>query len=274
LAKRRDVDGRDNCLACHMPPQATDVRHAAVTDHRVPRFAVAREDDRARELPGSRASGDSLAALPIVALPPRSADVDVVERARDAAVALIQASLYHPRRIMPFHYESLLDPLRQAVIRDPGDVEALETLAEFQARLGNPREATALYRQALDKRPGREHSLVMLARLLAETGTPTEAVDAWQRAVEINPWMVRCLVELGRAYARDAQWSACRRLVETGLTRFADSVELRQLLIECQLRAGESTAAAAELRTLLELRPAESDAIQQWFDSRAPREAP
>jgi tetratricopeptide (TPR) repeat protein len=246
---------------------STDVRHASTTDHRIRRLAEYDPADTTNQ--PAKPQG---VRLPMVAFPPRLVDVDEIDEGRNVAIALLRTSLYHPQRVTHFHLQKVRGPLRQAVIRDPGDVPAKEALADIQRRLGRLRAAADLYRDVLAAQPLREHSLVMFASVLMALGEFDEAATIWEKAVHLNPWMARYAAELGLAYARAGRWHKCLVLTQSAIETFPTDVQLRRLLIEGLLHTGDGSLAEAQLSALFQLRPDEVVTIRDWFDNHPRRQ--
>ncbi|MBC7104756.1 MAG: tetratricopeptide repeat protein [Firmicutes bacterium] len=82
--------------------------------------------------------------------------------------------------------ESLAD--LEARVRDnPGDLEAVQTLAEAYAAGGRWQEAADLYQRLLQAAPDRHQVRLELALVLYQLGRASEAAEQARRAVEAAP---------------------------------------------------------------------------------------
>jgi len=99
--------------------------------------------------------------------------------------------------------EEALATLRQALRKNPDNVDALHTLA--QAYWGDEERVSdieALLRKATDLAPGLAPAWIMLGLLLHESARSEEAIACYQRAAEIEPDNPAVWSGLGAGYAQ------------------------------------------------------------------------
>jgi Flp pilus assembly protein TadD len=106
---------------------------------------------------------------------------------------------------------------RAAVVRQPGDVEALLGLADAYLQSGKAGEAEEAARRAIAASPEYWAVHNRLGVVLVSTGRVEEAAAAFRRAVELAPENARGLVNLGSALALagrlEEAWGALQRSV-------------------------------------------------------------
>jgi hypothetical protein len=252
-ARRRRKSPQDSCIDCHMPRlAASNIAHAAITDHRVPRR------------PG--AEGAALAA----GGPLR--DLLGVAGGRELALALAEVAGWQQaagaRRQLAAEARRRLDLLVRA---DPDDARAWEGLGVARWREGFPRAGLAALEEALRREPGQERALESAARLAQELKELRRSEELWRALLAVNPsrWHAHAsLAQVQELQGRHAEAAAgCRRSL--ALNPFEQQTRL--LLVNCLLRTGEEAAARSELRALQDIRPAERDRLQSWFDEEAAR---
>jgi Tetratricopeptide repeat/Cytochrome c554 and c-prime len=255
-ADRRRQSHGDSCVECHMPRlSASNIAHAAITDHRVVRrpspegaAASARGRDlltefhRSGEGQGGRERGLMLAEV-------AEWPLSIGERRQVAAEG---------RQL-----------LESAVRSDPDDVRAWEGLGLARWLVGNPRGGLAALEEALHRSPREERALESAGRVALALKDLKRSEEYWRRMVEVNPsrW---------HAHASLAQVQALQGLYTEALDGCRQSLALnplehqtRLLLVNCLLGAGQLAKARAELEIVQKLRPAERDKLEKWFDEEA-----
>lgn len=242
----------DSCIDCHMPNQQTEVRHAASTDHSIPRMAGQ---------PRSDVAPKSLHAFP--------SDEVAKPTERDLAIGRMRAR--------PDKFEQLLSTTAAAlekIAKDPNtdDLEALEALVELYVHRQEVSKAVDLATRIVKQSPNREPTLRALADIHVQLGNFRRALPYWKRAIETNPHMPRYWYQLGRAYAATDQWYLCQQTMQAAKQRFPTSVGVRQLLVESHLRLGDVAEADKEFGELERFQPLGWEALRDWYQSA--RKAP
>lgn len=253
---RQQTTPPDNCISCHMPEQATEIQHAAVTDHRVPR----RRGNPADE-PSKPAAKKRLAPFDRAALARPGFAVS-----RNLALATVQAWDYAESPVSKDEILAVIRLLEPSVVANPADHVARETLAIGYERLGEHAAAAEQFRKVLATCPGREFSQSGAARNLLAVGRYADAAAHWERAVAVNPWMPLYRAEWGLAVSKQQQWEQCRDITQTAVDLFPDSLACRQLLVESLLGLKEPERAGAEFAELLRLTP-ERAPLEKWYQA-------
>ncbi len=257
LAAHRDND----CVACHMPRRDdTEIRHASVSDHRIPRRPDAPTPPPARPQPGQ---------MPLVLFHKDLDGGQGPEASRDLGLAVVETA---QQQALPQKVRAAVGGLAEALLneavgRAPDDVAALEGRGLSLAMQGEPRRALADFEAALALAPGREVSLVAAADMAATLGQDQQAEDFWGRALEANPWRARYHARLAEVLARREKWAAALEECRAAL-RLNPAADVRRLLAACLLRTGDRAAAEAEFRVLLADHPGEEDSLRKWWEGQ------
>jgi hypothetical protein len=229
---------KDECVTCHMPRRGADVIHVAATNHRIPR----RPDEGAR--PPIRAADPRRGQRPIANFHDNL--LDDRERAdaeRDVGVGLSRSGREGATMALPL--------LEAALTARSGDAIAWEAKGFALGLLGRGKEALAAFRKALTIEPDRETTLTGAAYAAAQSGQPEAAIEYWRRAIAINPWRSEYHTDLALLCYRTRDWRAAAEACRATLRLNAANVELRKLLVRCEVRLGNSQAARHEFETLL-----------------------
>lgn len=254
LSERLATSTEDDCVLCHMPQRPTEIRHAAVTDHSVPRLPDV--------VVGESRVGKQLLAFP----DPASATP------RDKSVALVRVSMRHPDLLGEATFALVLATLEKVVRDDPQDLAAADALAEIYLADDRVDDALQLCLRVLAAAPQRETTLLIVCETYSSSGQHQQAVAYWEQILGANPWMSKYWYSLGKSYASLQRWSRCRQLAVEGKKRFPTSIGLRHLLVESNLQLGDHEAAESEYQEIVRFNPAKLDSLKQWFQSHPLRQ--
>lgn len=254
-ATRMATEPADNCTVCHMPAIPTEVRHAAITDHRVPRVPGQ------SSLPSTSSSNLSLTSFH---RPATNADPQLQ---RDLGVAIVRLLDQTPDRLTTHDREAAASFLQAAVERDSGDIDAAEALGHLWWQQGRYADSSSLIDDVLTQAPRREFALHIAANQADSIRQFELAAGFWRRVLEVNPAMYQYHLGLALALGQQRQWpeaiASCRRSLE----HFPGDSRTRQLLIECLLGQGETDQARAEFELLLRLDPDQAAELRRWFEN-------
>lgn len=251
-AARREAEAAGSCIACHMPARpASDVPHAAMTDHSIPRvptdraIAVTAPADRLAIFDGAEAR-----------LPRRE-----VERARGLWAATEAVRRRDPGRAVDAVRLLLGDPAGgpgPAGVPDvvAGDVPALLALGDLLAATGRDPPAVACYTRVLAIAPDEVAALAGLGDLQARAGNRAAALASAERLVAVRPTAAEAHGRRASLLAQLGRWADCRDAAACAVALDPLSSDSRRLLAEACRRTGDGTAADAEERTLRRLRDA------------------
>jgi hypothetical protein len=247
----------DDCTSCHMPREkSSNIAHAAVTDHRIPRRAG----------PSAAPQPSATTGLPLVHFhSPLLAEEDE-GLGRDLGIALMDLVKALPDAGMRLQFSRLASPrLEEAWRRAPEDVPALEARASALWVEGLRDSALASFEAALALAPDREFCLASAARLSAELDRPAAELAYWRRAVAANPWAVRYHVELAQALAKRDDWDGALEECQAAVELNPGDWEPRMLWVRCKVAQGKRDEARAELERVLGLNPPQPEKLRRWF---------
>jgi Flp pilus assembly protein TadD len=261
-ADRRAKQPDDTCIACHMPRNDSEISHAAITDHRVPRVAGPATKARPthRSLPP-----DGFTLVPFHA---GRVDYDDPEATRSYGLALIgMLDLGPPEELTRKLGAEALPLLEAAVRRDRLDAPAWEGQGTALWCLGRKAEALAAYEKALALRPDQENTLYLAGKLALQSDRRPAGRALLERAVQINPWRWQYHHLLGADAYQGRDWERAEWALRKSLQLEPfNSTSRRKLLVGSLLRRGRADAARAEFETLLRMSPEERrQELGQWF---------
>jgi len=156
LAERHARDKEDSCVACHMPRNGSEIGHAAITDHRVPR----RPEPKAKAGPAVRTlPPDRLTLVPFHG---DRVDLKDAEASRNYGLALVGMLDYGPPDELSRRLAAQALPLLDAAVkRDRLDAAAWDAQGTALWTLERRPEALAAYETALSVRPDQENTLYL-----------------------------------------------------------------------------------------------------------------
>jgi tetratricopeptide (TPR) repeat protein len=246
-------------MQCHMPSRGTEIRHAAITDHRIPR----RPADAVPSEPSSPETPRTAAAI-VPFQRPAERDADL---RRDTALALLRAEDPETVELGEAVLRQIAVDLQDAVQQHPDDLAAWEGLGISMWRLGDPGRALQCFKASLRQAPRREFALMNAATLSAALRRSAEALQYWQQALAINPWIVRYRAETAATLASLGRWSDAETLCRETLEHFPESNRSRQVLIESLLAQRKHADADREFAAWLRFRPADPAQMRAWYEN-------
>jgi len=196
------------CVTCHMPRlRPTNVSHAAITDHSIPRKPRAADTrSTAPELHAWR-EPDSALSLRNLGL----AYFDVATSTHNTA------DYEHAYRIL-----SQLPPAQQ---RDPA-VESY--LASLLLQQNQPRLAIDLFSRASAQQPSNARYAYCLGAALGRAGKTGEAVTELRRSIHLDPSQPDAYLALADVYRTAGQEAESRHVIQEYLRFMPQNVWLRQ----------------------------------------------
>ena len=244
----------DNCLSCHMPAVASQVQHAAITDHRVPR--------RPGE-PTKRPANRSL--LPLAPFAPQQFHGSREEARRDMAVALMQLAAQQPERVRPQQVQMVMADLVGAVERDHRDFDAADALAQALFQAGESNESIRILGRALEAEPKQEMLLGNAAFTAMQIGRIDLATRFLEQAAEVSPSQIRYPMQQIQIALRGNRWRQAERASRRALELDPSNFSASQGLVLSLSYQGETEQAEAELSRMQRSYPDQEQALQSWF---------
>ena len=207
FAAKRHAPAKE-CTSCHMPQlPATNVAHASVTDHRIPR-------------PGGRVAEGAAGKGEIV--PWRAGPSAVAER--DLGLALYADGWKHRD----------VDQLQRAYSLLKGKAAAIHGDAEVEAALGAlligiraAKSALEVLEVAVKLNPANAELHYLLGSALADTGKLGEAVRELEWSIQLDPSMAEGYRRLGVVYGELGNEAERQRVVERYLKFMPQSTRFR-----------------------------------------------
>jgi predicted CXXCH cytochrome family protein len=256
LQRSRD----DDCVSCHMPSaRSSDVIHVAITDHRIPRLAA--QPDRAPAADSQPSGGQGHVVLFHRDL---MNEQERAEAQRDVGVGLAMCDDWPPSAA------AALPLLEAALLGRPDDVAAWESKGIVLGRLGRREESMAAFRAALAQEPNREQTLMHAAYQAVFAGRREEAIAYWRRLIAINPGREIYHAELANLLSQVRDWRGAADESRAAIRLNPARVQMRQLLVRCELYLKNPEAARKEFQTLLGFDPPNRDELVRWFAPLAP----
>jgi hypothetical protein len=266
-AERTAANGRDDCVACHMPRNSSSTAsHLAVTDHRVLRrpdqLRPSHSDFRPGDIPLIPFHRDPLAPNDNEAQRDLAvAAVRVAEPARKAGAA--QISGYLTQRALP-----LLD---QATARAPDDVPALEARGYALFDQGRLDEAQKALDDALAQAPYREQTLTWAVQTAVARGRLDLAEKYCRRLVDKYPLFPLHHESLAFVLVKRKMWADALEEAQAAVAGNPFRAEARELLITALLETGGRDRAQAEFNLVGVINPSYQAKLRPRYEEQLKR---
>jgi predicted CXXCH cytochrome family protein len=263
LAKRTANDGRDNCLACHMPRQpSSNAIHLAVTDHR-----VLRHPGR----PGPAKAAPAASGVPLVHFHRHHLSPDDEAHTRDLGIALVELATIGQGSVQEYLVKRALPYLDKATTHAPDDVAALEARGFALYAAGQPAEALRVLADVLGRVPDREFALAWATHIADASGRVDLAEEYGRRLVARYPHYFEYQNRLAVVYVRKQNWAEAGKAARSAVRLEPFNAEARAVLISVLLATGEHVEARREFDVLGVIDPAHQARIRAWFEERIRR---
>jgi predicted CXXCH cytochrome family protein len=206
----------DDCVKCHMPRTgARTVKHAAFTDHSIPR-------SNAKASPGGAIPPDAV-LLPLTGI--ASSD-------RELGLAYANVAIEKNNRVWGMRAFELL---RKAAEVSPNDARVASQLAQLYDRMGNERKACELYAQAVRSEPASVAAKVNLGTCMAKEGRVAESIELWSDVVARAPGLESARFNLAVAQYRSGDAAAAQRTLREALAINPASRRAVQLMRQLEI---------------------------------------
>lgn len=170
------------CTSCHMPPRgATDVAHAAVTDHRIVRKPELQLKTVVAEL-----------RAPV----PWHDPAQPFDR-RNLGLATLQVARDHRSGPLAREAMHLLTALPPEVTEDP---EVLKALGYLSLEVHQPKNALKFFSEAARQQPNEAFDSLSEAVAYEAEGDTGDAIKRLEQAIHLDPSMQSAYFELARLY--------------------------------------------------------------------------
>ena len=185
---------------------------------------------------------------------------------RDYAMALLEASTYHPHLLDTNVASQQAQTLAQYVTLNPADVDALDALGDLLIRADQVAHGYENYRKLHTQQPGREHTAVMMANVCLTHGQFERAAELWEAIVEQHDPVAIYRTKLCEAYQGLGRWRDLKRVAQVGTEKFPTTDSFWRYLATASAVLGDSATASKSLDQLIQIRPEHEQAIRAWFD--------
>ncbi len=247
----------DDCMLCHMPRDATNITHVALTDHRILRRPGPRGD-----LPEVPPVEVALRAVPFGVANPDWKDSELV---RDLAVALVTRARVRPEVFRLGASAAFVSILQRAVQVHPEDLGAGECLVVALAWQGRLPQALAAGNAVLKLAPARELTLSDMGLISQRMGMTGLSLDYWQRALAINQRSSRYGFEVANLLAQKGDWDKAAELALGIVARDGMHSNSRLLLMQFYLQKDRKAEARKELVIALATHPVNEAELRVRF---------
>lgn len=260
----------NDCMRCHMPREPNQVRHTAITDHRILRRATG-TGAAVGMGPAGVDVPDWAAALPLRAVvvgPDHRSDA---QQRRDMALGLLMAKGKRPDAVTRGQLQQAAAWLEASLCDDPLDDAGRLSLGQIRVHLDDLGNACGLFQQVAAEHPRSELAWVWAAQALTAMNQPEQALASWRRALEINPHMANYWYERGLLEGRLGRWREALRVSREASERFPTSMGARQLLIQAHLQVGDRPAAEAAFEVMRLFQPPGFGRVDEWYREQLSR---
>jgi Tetratricopeptide repeat/Cytochrome c554 and c-prime len=204
----------NDCVQCHMPRTgAPTVKHAAFTDHSIPRIR-----------PGVPHSGIPRDASLVTFGGTPASD-------RELGLAYADVAIKENNRLWGMKAFELLS---KAAAEHPYDARVASQLAQLYDRMGNEQKACELYAQAVASDPAAIAPKVNLGTCLAKQGRLGESINVWADVVSRSPGMEAARLNLAVAQFQSGDSEAAKATLSEALKFNPASQKAREILSQIQ----------------------------------------
>lgn len=145
--------------------------------------------------------------------------------------------------------------LRQALARNPGDLDLGLMLGSALHQAGNYASSALALQQVLRQHPGHTQTLLLLARSLARSGNIAAALEVLAKAQEMDPSSLQTW-QVGAALAAQvSNWSELLRIATTWTAIHPDNLEAWQALSQAHFEESRFRKAIEAFESVLRLSP-------------------
>lgn len=142
-----------------------------------------------------------------------------------------------------------------AIQQDAGNAAARAALARIYLYAGLPEKAIELVEPGLSKEPNNALLLTVRGGAHAQLHDEKDAMQDAQRAVQLAPSDDYAIALLASLYRQRAQLGEAVSVVQNGLARLPDNIDLRVILADLDVSRKDPSDAEAQLRQIIALEP-------------------
>lgn len=274
--QRRGTESPDDCVSCHMlVAEPTDRRYTLFTDHWI-RRRIDEPDAPRTNFELEPVFSEAFAQLPeeqrayyrgranflrAIESPPQARE-QLWPRAESAFRKAIAGGLdnvdvwfFLGKTYMYLgRFDLALEPLQQAVRREPGHHDAEYALGQTLTALGRYEEGRDVFARMLEKQPDDPMALAEYGRTMWTLGHPDQALEAYDRAIELEPWRPTLHLNRGMTLASVGRFDEAADAARETVRRNPDGTDAWEFYANVMRAAGKPDEEARALRVLRRLR--------------------
>lgn len=239
---------QDSCVACHMPKAgSSNIAHASVTNHRVPKAAG----------PPPLPRGLEYGVAPLVRFRPGT-HLPPDERDRDLGIALArfsQTKLPKDVAAQGTLRPAAVEKLKGSLAKWPGDAEAWAAMALVRNDRGEAAEKLQAATAAAQLSGESEASMMALAEAAIAAERYDTALDAVAKWAKANPRSAEPLTARAFIHIRRGDWAPAEESCRSALAINPLHAETRLYLGICLNKRGDPPAGLREARTATQVEP-------------------
>lgn len=271
-AEREATESPDDCVSCHMlVAEPVDRRYTLFTDHWI-RRRIDEPQRRRENFDLEPVFADAFAAL--------TEGEQAYYRGRANYLRAIESAPYVSRQLWPRAERSFreaiaagldipdvwfflgktqiylgridlaVEPLQQAVQRDPGHHDAAFALGQTFTGLGRFEQARAVFAEMLRRDADDPMALAEYGRTLWTLGRPEEALTAYDQAIELEPWRPTLHLNRGMTLASVGRLEEAAEAAREAVRRDPDGLKVWEFYANVMRAAGKPEEEARALRYL------------------------
>jgi Tfp pilus assembly protein PilF len=146
--------------------------------------------------------------------------------------------------------------LREALVQEPNDAEALFLLAACQYRMdGREKDALGTIERAIAVEPAESSLHALRAMILGYLRKPAEAHASARQAIELDPQSTYAWMAQAQVYMNESKWKEAEESARTALAIDPEHDEAGRILAETLRLQGRTNENVAEVARILERDP-------------------
>jgi Flp pilus assembly protein TadD len=256
LETRAKLGAPDNCISCHMPQfAASDIVHAATTDHRIA---------RKRELSKSIEASSKTGTHPLLFFPWKQPELRNVSEAADYAIGLIEMAREGKVSGVEVAREAL-SILERTIAEMPDDYRTWEAKSYALIYSGRKSEGLAAAQKVVSLFPNYESGLIRAAILENEAGQNEQSGKHFRKAIDLNPGNAMYREELANLLTKIGEWQNALTEAEEAVRLDPGRTTARTILAIAYFRAGKKAKANELFRSVELLNPPNLSQLRQRY---------
>ena len=197
-------------------------------------------------------SYDPNAFMTIDFLPPEDLKLQVAQSLEEKTIVAMYMNNRAVENMVQNHLDNAYWWARNAIQRDPGFLNAYNSLGVIYEHHGNPAEAEHVLRYAYQQQPANTIIMFNLAQALRDLGRTTEAQALQEELARLEPHPPFFFFNLGRAAMQAGDYAHARNMFTRELARDPNYHEFHFWLAVADYRLGDLKDADKHMKIALE----------------------